>query len=177
MKNENTSSSPLSINGSDKGSFSDGDIGVEDQAVKKAVNHIERLPHEQQQLVMSKLEMYSGPIPHPDILKKYDEMDPGAAKQIIDNGVTESEHRRDLESKSLEYARRDRKRRDWMGLAVALAIILVGAFLIFLGHTITGTVLSGVSAIAMVGLFLDNDSKSSNSKSNEEHDDSDNSEP
>lgn len=46
--------------------------------------------------------MYSGPIPAPHFLKEYDEMDPGAAKQIIDNGVEESHHRRQMESRILD---------------------------------------------------------------------------
>ena len=44
--------------------------------------------------------MQSGPIPRPDILKKYNDLDPGAAKKIINNGVQESVHRRKMESKN-----------------------------------------------------------------------------
>ncbi|MBO3091436.1 DUF2335 domain-containing protein [Schleiferilactobacillus harbinensis] len=106
--------------------------------------------------MIAALEMYSGPIPHPDILERYDAIDPGAAKQIIDNGVTESTHRRAMEDKAIEYSRRDRKRRDWMGYSIGLIIIGVGAFLIYLDHVLTGTLLSGVSAIGLVGLFVAN---------------------
>lgn len=152
------------------------EVGVDsDAAVEEVVSHIERLPHRQQQQAMAKLEMYSGPIPHPDILRKYDMIDPGAAKQIIDNGVEESRHRRQLENQSLEYMRRDRKRRDWMGFTVALVIIGVGAFLIYIGHVVTGSILSGASALGIVGLFLDNgqsnDRKNSDGKKQTNDDD------
>lgn len=51
---------------------------------------LKMLPPAQQQMAMAKLEMYSGPIPHPDILKQYDEINPGAAQLIIKNGVKNS---------------------------------------------------------------------------------------
>lgn len=138
----------------------------DDSAVDKVISQVEKMPHEQRSLAMSKLEMFSGPIPHPDILKGYDQIDPGAGKLIIENGVAESKHRRDIERKAIEYSRRDRQRRDWMGFIVALVIVFVGALLIYLGHTITGSILSGVSALGVVGLFLDNGSND-NKKTNE----------
>lgn len=125
-----------------------------DQLVSEVVQNIGKLPQDQQQLAIAKLEMYSGPIPHPDILSQYEKIDPGAAKLIIDNGVEESRHRRELESQSLEYTRRDRRRRDWMGFVIALVIIGIGAFLIEMGHVVSGSLLSGASALGIVGLFL-----------------------
>jgi uncharacterized membrane protein len=42
---------------------------------------------------------YSGPIPPPDLLQRFDEVYPGAAKQILDDFVQESAHRRSMERK------------------------------------------------------------------------------
>ncbi len=42
---------------------------------------------------------YSGPIPPPDLLQRFDEVYPGAAKQILDDFVQESTHRRAMERK------------------------------------------------------------------------------
>lgn len=154
----------------------------DDGAVDKVISQVEKMPHDQRNLAISKLEMYSGPIPHPDILERYNQIDPGAGKLIIDNGVAESEHRRSIESKAIEYSRRDRQRRDWMGFVIALVIVFVGALLIYLGHTVTGSILSGVSALGVVGLFLDNGSND-NKKTNETNskrpskDEKENSEP
>lgn len=38
-------------------------------------------------------EVYSGPLPHPEHLKKYDEVYPGAAKIIIETFVKQYSHR------------------------------------------------------------------------------------
>lgn len=130
--------------------------------VDEAVERVKQLPPEQKAQAIEKLEMYSGPIPHPDILKKYDDIDPGAAKLIIENGVDESKHRRKMESDSLEYARRDNKRRDYMGFSIGLVGMGIGGLLIWLNHTVTGTIFSGVSLVMLVSLFL---GKSNNDQS------------
>lgn len=62
------------------------------------LDDIERLNPEQKTEIMATLEMYSGPLPHPEILKQYQELYSGAAKEIIKNGVAESKHRRRLEN-------------------------------------------------------------------------------
>lgn len=139
----------------------------EQQSVDKVVDHVKRLPRNEQHQVMQKLEMFSGPIPAPHILKQYDEMDPGAAKQIIDNGVEESHHRRQMESKMLEMSRKRKIRRDWMGFIIGITSILVGAFLIYKDHYVVGTIFSGISILGLVGQFLGDDSTSNSSSEQE----------
>lgn len=46
-------------------------------------------------------ESFSGPIPPPDTLARYEQMVPGAADRIIAMAENESDHRRELESRSL----------------------------------------------------------------------------
>lgn len=43
------------------------------------------------------VQSYEGPIPHPDLLRKFDELLPGTAERLINLAVAESEHRRSLE--------------------------------------------------------------------------------
>ncbi|WP_259717307.1 DUF2335 domain-containing protein [Weissella confusa] len=62
------------------------------------IDKIESLPESAKAELSATLEMYSGPIPHPKILKEFNEIVPGSAKQIIKNGVQESKHRRGLEN-------------------------------------------------------------------------------
>lgn len=85
-------------------------------------------------------------------------MDPGAAKQIIDNGVEESHHRRQMEEKMLEIGRRRSIRRDWMGYSIGIISIIVGGILIYQDHYVVGTIFSGVTILGLVGQFLGEDS-------------------
>lgn len=68
----------------------------------------------------------------------------------------------------MNYTAKDSKRREWMGFFLGIIIILVGALLIYLGHTITGTVLSGISAVSLVSLFVGNSSEEDKSEKKED---------
>lgn len=52
--------------------------------VDQVVDKVNKMPDDQKEITMSKLEMYSGPIPHPRYLEQYENLDPGAAKLIIE---------------------------------------------------------------------------------------------
>ncbi|WP_338231407.1 DUF2335 domain-containing protein [Companilactobacillus muriivasis] len=138
--------------------------------VDETVSHIERLAPKQKEQVISKLEMYSGPIPHPDILKKYDEMYHGAAREIIDNGVQESVHRRSMESSYLSQNVKRKRRRDWMGFTIGIVVLFLGFYLIYLGHTIVGTIFSSGFGVTLVAVFAsDGNSAPSNKSSDSEN--------
>lgn len=47
-------------------------------------------------------QVYQGPIPHPDILRAFDELVPGSAKQLMEEVKIEAAHRRSHETKAME---------------------------------------------------------------------------
>ncbi|MCH3989840.1 MAG: DUF2335 domain-containing protein [Lactobacillus sp.] len=104
--------------------------------------------------VISMMQMYSGPIPHPDILAGYQHLYPKAAERIIENGVAESEHRRKLET----IRQKRRGRMAWVSL-IALVVILAGItvgsfFLILHGSKVLGTIFGSLSFISLLGSLL-----------------------
>ncbi|MBC1499422.1 DUF2335 domain-containing protein [Listeria weihenstephanensis] len=128
-------------------------IDSKNDDVAEILDTVQKMPDEKQEEVMVSLEMHYGPIPHPAILEKYDYLDPGAAKQIIDNGVAESEHRRSMEKARLHKEVKDKQRSQYLGFAIGIIVIISGVVLIMNGHAITGTALSGVTALGLVGAF------------------------
>lgn len=44
------------------------------------VDSVEKLPKEERQVVLERLEIYQGDLPHPDFLKGYNTLYPDAAK-------------------------------------------------------------------------------------------------
>lgn len=135
-------------------------------------NEVEEILDELPKLERDKVESYiirqsySGPLPSPQLLREFDEVEEGTAKKIVDNFITESNHRRQLESKSLDYSARDVKMGAWFGFILGL-VGLIGGFLVllFTDHAIAGSVLSGGSLVALVTLFL-RPAKSENSPRN-----------
>jgi uncharacterized membrane protein len=105
-------------------------------------------------LAKFRAQFYSGLIPHPDILKGYEELVPGAAKQILDTFNDQSRHRMALESKTIDSD----IHRSWAGLAagtvICLAILVIARELILAGHALQGTFLGTVNLATIVGIFV-----------------------
>ncbi|MDM3978219.1 DUF2335 domain-containing protein [Enterococcus faecalis] len=138
------------------------------EEVGEILDKVDRLGPEQKEQAMLTLEMHYGPIPHPEILKKYEELDKGAAKLIIENGVQESVHRREMEKSYFKKSERDKKRGQYLGFLIGTIVISGGVWLINGGHAITGTLLSGTSLLGLVGSFTSNESDNQTKRTSEE---------
>lgn len=46
-------------------------------------------------------QLYQGPIPHPDVLAKFDDRVPGTAERLINLAIEESAHRRKMEEMAM----------------------------------------------------------------------------
>lgn len=126
----------------------------------------------QHQIAGIKTTSYQGPIPHPDILKGFDALVPGTAKELIDLAKSESVHRRDLESKALEanifaqkkqleiaeYQNKVVFRTDISGqtLGAITSIICVAAstYLVVSGHERAAMILASIPISAIVKSFM-----------------------
>lgn len=69
--------------------------------VREAINS---LRPEQRSIVLRaiKQESFSGPIPHPELLQKYDEVKPGFAERIISMAERQLDHRINCEDKVVD---------------------------------------------------------------------------
>ena len=105
------------------------------------------------------MEIYQGDLPHPDILKGYQELYPDAAHKIIDNGIAESQHRREMEDKYLSGNIASHKLGQLFGFLIALVVIVGGIYLIATGKQIAGSVLTGTTALGLISLFTGNKNK------------------
>jgi uncharacterized membrane protein len=97
---------------------------------------------------------FSGPLPHPDILHKYDEIYPGAAKIIIEMAKSQSEHRQDLEKKVIGSDIRNSKMGLYFGFIIGLTGISAGVYVISIGQVIAGSALSGITLVSLVSIFV-----------------------
>ncbi|TPR19973.1 DUF2335 domain-containing protein [Apilactobacillus timberlakei] len=136
------------------------------------ISETEALPKEKKQELIAtmSMSMYSGPIPHPDIIKEYEKIYPGSAKKMIDNGLEESSHRRMLETKR-------QKRRGVLSYIVLFATIIFTLAFLFIayllltnGHVITGTIFGAGNFILFIGSMTEMvDKLSSNNDLNSEN--------
>ncbi len=130
-------------------------ISKEDQEL---IDQVKKLPisEKEQEDLIATMEMYSGPIPHPKILAGYQALYPDAAKRIIENGLGESRHRRNLET--ARQKRRGHLAWASMLLLVVVCVLFMGGsvWLVSKGHTVIGTIFGGGSFITLAGSLMGN---------------------
>ena len=132
--------------------------------IDNIVNQVESLPEEERSLIYQRLEIYQGDLPHPKILEGYNVLYPDAAKRIIENGIAETEHRRDMDKRYLNANIWAHNLGQVLGFIIAILIIAGGIYLILEDHQVSGSILSGVSALGVIGMFTGNNSKNNNDK-------------
>jgi uncharacterized membrane protein len=109
--------------------------------------------------VVAKIERFKGPLPHPQILKQYDEVVPGSAMMIIGTFEKQSNHRMNLESTVVTGNDKMQK----LGLIVA-ALINICAITAAVIMTLSGDATPGAftflgTLIADVTVFFGSKSK------------------
>lgn len=113
---------------------------------------------------------FSGPLPHPEILAKYEEILPGSALRIFEMAETQASHRRGMEAKYLNLSGRDSLMGILFGFAIALSGIIGGISIIVLNPesviaAFSGSAVSGSSLIGIIRIFVIGSKKQKNEKS------------
>ncbi|WP_246194781.1 DUF2335 domain-containing protein [Allochromatium palmeri] len=115
-------------------------------------------PPEQQRLAVSTRallmaevrETHIGPLPHADLLNRYDD----ATRQIIvQMAVDEQRHTHQMQAKSLDGAIRKDRRGQVFGLLIALTGLLVAGFVATFSPT-AAAVIGSIDLLGMVALFV-----------------------
>jgi len=115
---------------------------------------------ESQYLVAQQLRSeFSGPLPPPEILAKYENTFPGAAERIFQMAEDQAQHRRNMEKESLKLAGRDSLLGIATGFIIAAVGIVGGILIVYLNpssafNAIAGGAVSGSSLIGLVRTFV-----------------------
>lgn len=102
----------------------------------------------------SSVQTFSGPLPPPEILRKFDEIVPGAAERIIKMAEEQFSHRKELEKKVIES---DIARSKWgqmLGFLIAIVGLAASALVAIYGNAIAGSVLGVGTLASLVGVFM-----------------------
>jgi uncharacterized membrane protein len=122
--------------------------------------------------VATQSQVHHGPVPHPDVLRGYNELVPGAAERLIKLAEDEAAHRRHLEKQAMdsnigaqqnqlrvgEYQSKAVFRSDTIGqaagLLVSLACIAGAVYLGINNHEVTAGVLAAIPTAAVIRAFF-----------------------
>ena len=97
---------------------------------------------------------FSGPLPPPEVLIRYNDAVPDGAERIIALAERQAAHRMALESRVVDA---DIKRSNWglvAGFVIALVGLVVSYLLVDRGNATAGVALGAVDLVGLVGAFV-----------------------
>jgi uncharacterized membrane protein len=97
---------------------------------------------------------FSGPLPHPEFLARYNDVVPNGAERIMKMAEDQQGHRMSIEKTVIEGNVKSERRGQWMGLTVSVLVLCFGSFLAYSGHQITGGVFVTVDIIGLASVFV-----------------------
>ena len=99
---------------------------------------------------------YAGPIPPPEIFKKYGEIIPTAPERILRVFEQDSEHTRQMQKLALTGEINRDKRAQWMAFGIMIVALGVTMVVIILGKNITAGIITslGTLFLALRVLFI-----------------------
>lgn len=97
---------------------------------------------------------WSGPLPSPDTIQRYDELVKDGAERIFQQFEKEADERRELIRRGQEYAYRDQTNARFCALIFGLAALGVAAFALYLNHPTAAGIIGGVSLAMAIGYIM-----------------------
>jgi uncharacterized membrane protein len=97
---------------------------------------------------------FSGPLPPPEILARYNDAIPGGAERILAMAENQSKHRQSLEGKVVDANCRAQRTGSILGFLICITAIASGTFLIYVGKSAEGLVPIIGALGGLVGVFV-----------------------
>lgn len=126
--------------------------------IEKVFDNLMKLPPEQREIVVSRFtavqETYSGPLPHPELLERYDKIISEGAERIMRMAESEQMHRHKCDDLMIKGEVALAKRGQIVGALLAILITCAGFWLTLTGHEVVGSVVFGTTIIGVISVFV-----------------------
>lgn len=113
------------------------------------------------QIIVTKTEITSGPLPHPDLVEKYNEVIPNGAERIMrmaelqqENRFIENRETREINKEIAMSKLKYFKRGQLMGFILAFVLLGLATLFVFTGYENMAYLLFSVGALSLVGIFV-----------------------
>ena len=97
---------------------------------------------------------YSGPLPHPDILRSFEEIIPGAAQRILMQFEQQSTHRREMEAKVISSGAFSQRLGTISAALAGLIGVSGGVWLAHEGKSLVGLATLFTTLASLIGVYL-----------------------
>jgi len=105
-------------------------------------------------IVTQSVEAYSGPLPSPEMLEKYNTAFPECAERIVALAERQAAHRQKIEEMVVSNGVRNESRAPIFGFIIAVLTIVSGTFLAYSGKETTGLAAIISALVALAGVFV-----------------------
>jgi uncharacterized membrane protein len=106
------------------------------------------------QVVLATASAFQGPLPPPEVLAKYNEIDAGLVNRIVTMAEEQAKHRREIENfvtdKSLALSRMGQV----FGLTIAMTGLGAAVITTLYNHGVVGALIGTVDLVALVSVFV-----------------------
>ena len=99
-------------------------------------------------------QQFSGPVPHPEILRGYNQVLPGAAERILTMAELDQKHQIEIESSAQHLAAKEIKRGQIFGLVVSISAFITSIASLILGFEKAAMVIGGTTVVGLVTVFV-----------------------
>jgi len=134
--------------------------GINKMLPPQLIKVIENLPEEEQNVVramfmaVSVKESFRGPLPHPDILAKYNDALPNGAQLIFSMAKDQAAHRMELEKDTIRDQQKQGRIGQIFGFILGLFGLLIAGLCAYTGHDAVGGIIGTVDLVGLVGIFV-----------------------
>ena len=97
---------------------------------------------------------YSGPLPHPSMLREYDNIIPNGAERIFNMAENQAKHRQSLEKHVVKSNSRDSFSGIFSAFILSMFTIACGTYCVVSGFSVAGVLLGGAGLASLVGTFI-----------------------
>jgi len=121
-------------------------------------------------ITASKSSVHIGPLPHPDLLAKYNEIIPDGANRIMTMAEKQQDHRSALENLAVRAQLQQSAKGQIFGFIISIIGLAISVSCILTGHELGGSILGGGGLLGLVSVFVygkQRQSKSLKEKNNE----------
>lgn len=99
-------------------------------------------------------QQFSGPIPPPQILERYEDIVPGSAERILKMAENQADHRQAIEKRIVNSSVVNERLGLFFGFTIGLVAIGAGVFCIFNGYSLPGSFIGTGGIIGLVTVFI-----------------------
>ncbi|MGH2625586.1 MAG: DUF2335 domain-containing protein [Anaerolineales bacterium] len=101
-----------------------------------------------------RLEQFTGPLPPPEVLIRYNDAFPGCAERIVAMAESQVSHRQGLEARTLNGKLSNERTGQWMAFVLAGIGIVGSIVLMALGRWGEGSTVLLTTVVSLVGIFI-----------------------